>query len=112
MKTNWKKILGMVVAVVGVIMVVFAEYIASQVAEGREQIEQGQGKVNTINKIFSVNPTSEQVGKQLTKPAQNKIDQGKRDVAHYASLAERLRVAGIVLMVGGGALFFWGRKNP
>lgn len=99
---NAKRILGIVLAVGGIAMFMVSVYITNQVESGQMQIESGQQKVDTANKLFSLDPTVQAVGeKVLTDPAQQQIDAGKEQIAHYQMLAQRLKVGGIILFVVG-----------
>jgi len=105
---NWKTVLGIIIVICGIALVSFSNYVSNRVGEGQQQIEQGQQKVDTINKVFSINSNTKQFGKTLTDPAQQKIDEGKIQVAAYAAFAGQIRVAGFVLIVLGAALFVYG----
>lgn len=104
------KILGIVVIGIGAVLMVFSQYIAEKVSEGKEQIASGQKKVDAIDSVFSVSEYSKPLGKALTSPAQKKIDAGKVEVSQYEALSKNLQIAGaIVAIVGLGLFFLWKR---
>ncbi len=108
---NWKRILGAILAVGGIVLWVFSFYIKEQVAVGQQKIQSAQQKVDTANRLFSVRPETQQVGKTLTNPIQQKIDEGSYTAAQYTALAHRLQFWGIVCLAGGGILIVFGKKR-
>jgi hypothetical protein len=109
---NMKRILGIIVFIAGLAAILTASYIKKQVEEGKWQISSAQQKVDTANSLFSLNPTTKQVGKGLTAPAQGKINEGQSQVAYYESVEGWLKIGGAVLMViGAGLVIFGGRKK-
>ena len=102
---NPKKIFGIAVAVVGAIMLFFSNEISNRVAAGRAQISSGQRSVDTANKLFSVNPNTEKVGKFFTSPAQQRINEGTAEANMYESMAGKIKIGGIILLIAGAAIF-------
>lgn len=98
---NKKRIYGVVLAVVGIIMLFTAQYIYKQVLEGKGQISQAQERVNQSNALFSLSPYSHQVGKELTNSAQSQISEGQKKVQFYEQVASLMYVGGIVVIVIG-----------
>ncbi len=80
---GYKKILGIVLVAGGLALLAFSYYIKNQVEGGKGRISSAQEQVDTGNRLFAVDPTSKQVGKVVMAPAQSRINQGNRDVAHY-----------------------------
>lgn len=106
------RILGIVLIVVGGVLFYFSNYIADQVAQGQGQVESAQGKVDTANSLFSLNPYSKQVGSTLTSPVQKRIDAGNQQIAQYSALIRPLQIGGIAsFVVGVLLLIFGGRKR-
>lgn len=103
---NTKRILGLVILAAGIICICVSKYIETQVLEGREEISSAQSKVDTANRVFSLNPISKRVGEGLTNSAQRKIDAGSEEAEKYAAWAHTLQIGGIVLIIGGGLVFF------
>ena len=104
---NRTRILGIVILVAGATSLFFANYIANQVREGKIQIVKGEKTINAGNKLFSLNPATEQVGKMATSSAQKKIDSGKNQVAYYENMAKNLQTSGIIGLVLGGGIFLY-----
>ncbi len=108
---NSKRIIGIVLIVIGVVMFIFSNTISNQVAEGRGKISSAQKKVDTGNTLFSLTPESQQVGKMLTDSAQEKIDEGSVKADYYESMASSLKIGGIVAFIIGVGFVFLGRKR-
>lgn len=107
-----RKILGIVVIAVGVILLLFSNYIANQVAAGRMQISEGQRQVDTTESLFSVTPYTQPIGKTFTGSGQRRIDAGTAEANQYEALSNQLRIAGVILIVIGiGFFFFWKRRK-
>lgn len=108
---NSKKILGLILIAAGAGMTFFSNYIAEQVAEGQARIDKAQSQVDKADSIFSINPTTQQVGKVFTGSAQKKIDAGSQQVSQYQALANKLEIGGIIVMVAGAGLFLLGSRK-
>jgi hypothetical protein len=106
-----KRIIAICIVVLGIIMLLFSENIATRVAEGRAQISSGQSQVDTANKVFSVHPYSEKVGGVFTGSAQKRIDAGTQEANYYENMGRMVQIAGIVMIVIGGFVFFKSRKK-
>lgn len=106
-----KRIIAICIAVLGIIMLLFSENIANRVAAGRAEISAGQSQVDTTNKLFSVNPYSKQVGNQLTSSGQQRINEGTQEANYYENLGRMVQIAGVILIVIGGFVFFTSRKK-
>ncbi len=100
-----RRILGIVFAVGGIIMLLFSNYIYEQIGEGNRKISRAQKQVDTGNAFLSLTPESKKIGEHLTGPIQQKIDDGRATVEEYEVLAERLHIGGIVLIIVGAGLF-------
>lgn len=105
-----KKILGIVLLVIGILLFGASLYIEAQVAEGKEQISSAQGTVDKGKALFSLDPLSQQVGKTITNPIQKKINEGQEEVLYYERLALWLKLAGIICFVTGVAVLVWKKK--
>lgn len=106
-----KRILGLLLILIGAGFIYFSQYIADQVEHGREEIRSGQKKINTTRSIFSQSKYTEPFGEAITRPGEKKIAAGRRDIAHYSNLASKLELAGIVLIIVGIGVFILGGKK-
>lgn len=107
-----KRTLGLIIFVIGVVLIGIAQYIYSEVAEGRVQIASGEKTVKQGRKLFSVSPVSKEVGDAaFFNPADKKIAAGKMQADEYENLADVLQVAGIAGIIVGGALFLYSFKK-
>lgn len=105
------RIIGIIVLIAGLGLVGASFYIKHEVAEGRMEISSAQSKVDQANSLFSMSSKTKDVGKQLTAPAQSKIDAGEQQVGYYSDLAGSLQIWGIVLVVAGALMTLLGRKK-
>ena len=108
-----RKIIGIILFILGVIGYFFSDYIQKQVEEGKIKIAQAEKTVEQGNKIFSLNPVTKEIGKGLSKPAEKKIAQGKEDVQYYEGISSWLKIGGIIAGIVGIVLFFFsfGKKK-
>lgn len=106
-----RKGFGIGLIVVGALMIVFSQYIADQVAAGKIKIYSAQQQVNTVNSLFNKSETTKPVGEFFTGGAQKKIDAGRAEVSHYESLAQKLQIGGVILVLAGIGLLFWRKKD-
>ena len=105
---NTRKVVSMVVIAIGAVLLFFSHYIAERVVAGKLQVAQGQSQVDSVNRLFSPSPYSEQIGKQFTRSGQARIDAGNVQITEYEALAKKLQIAGIVVLVAGICMFiFW-----
>jgi len=103
--------LGLAALIVGVVLLGSSLYIKSEVLAGQEQVSSGERKLNALDRVFSASPTTKQYGSQLTKSGKSKIAKGKEDIAYYTSLANKLQIGGIVLIVVGAGVLLFGKKK-
>ncbi|WP_194848262.1 hypothetical protein [Candidatus Neptunochlamydia vexilliferae] len=101
-----RRILGLIVAAVGIAMLFASSYIKGEIAKGKEQISSAQGKVDTGKQLFGMTPATKPFGDELASGAQKKIDAGREDVKKYTAIANGLLAGGIILIVGGAFLVF------
>ena len=109
------RILGILILLAGIASIFFSNYITNQVNEGKIKIEKGQKTVDQSNSLFSSNPYTKQVGKEMSSSSQKKIDEGKEEVSHYEQIAQILQMSGIAAIVVGAGItifsFFGSRKK-
>jgi uncharacterized protein YjeT (DUF2065 family) len=103
---NTKKIIGIALIVVGAVMLFFSNYIAEQVASGKMQIQEAQGKVDSADSLFSQTKYTKPIGNVFTGSAQKKIDAGQSEVNKYESMSNNLKIGGIVLILIGVIVLF------
>jgi hypothetical protein len=108
---NLRRIIGIVVAIAGIALLCVSSYIKGQVAEGQEQIDSAQKKVDTGNRLFSLSPTVKEYSKGLTDSAQKKIDAGQEQVIEYTALAQKLQIGGYILIAVGALLILLPKKK-
>lgn len=108
---NSKQVFGIVILIAGVIMLGASFYIKNQVLQGRMQISEAQGKVDTANSIFSLTPQTQSAGKVFTGSAQSQINAGSSQADYYAQMANWLQIGGIILIIAGGAVFIFCRRK-
>lgn len=105
---NIKKILGIVLFVIGIALYFISNYIMDQVNEGKQKISSAQKQVDQSNDLFSLAPYGKDIGKELTNPAEKKIHAGQEQVNYYQNTAHFLHIGGVVLMVLGAGTFLIG----
>lgn len=108
---NTKRNIGITLMIVGIGLMGASYYIKRQVEEGKIEISGAQKKVDTTNWLFSLSPTTKQLGDGLTDSAQKKINEGKQEVLDYQTLAGKLMIGGIIVAVFGVVLAIWGRQK-
>ncbi len=108
---SWKRIIGILLVLAGITLILTSNYISNQVEAGKEQISSAQEKVDKGSSLFSLSPYTKDVGQEITGSAQKKIDEGKLQVIQYETLAGKLKIGGIALIVVGGLFMIFGRKK-
>lgn len=108
---NMKRILGIAILVVGVVLLFVSNYIKGQVEEGKMKISDAEKKVGVANSLFSLSPVAKEITQGSMEGANRKIEAGKGDVAYYEKLAGQLKVGGYVLILAGAVVFLIGRKR-
>ena len=98
------RILGFVILIAGIAAILFANYINSQIGEGKTKIKKAQKNVKQAEGLFSLNPVTKELGKGISDEAQKKIDEGKEAVAKYEKIADLLQTGGIVMTILGAGI--------
>jgi hypothetical protein len=106
-----KRILGIIIAIIGISLLGTSFYIKNEVKKGRGQISSAQKKEDAGKKLFSTNPFTKELGKGLTSGIQKKINEGTVKADTYALIANILLVSGIVLIVAGGVIVVLPQKR-
>ena len=71
-----KRIISLVLLIVGIGCYFFAGYISGEVAEGRKKIASGQKTVDELQGLSKLSPYTKDIGEAATSSAQKKIDAG------------------------------------
>jgi len=106
-----KRILGIIIIISGALMLISSFYIKSRVSSGKEQIAKAKEKVRRGKQLFSLNPVTKEVGKEITTSAEKKIKEGSAKIDKYNTLAMWLQVGGGILFAIGAGLIYMSRKK-
>lgn len=96
-----KRILGIIIIILGLGLIGTSFYIKTQTKKGQEEVSQAQKKVEKGKSIFSVNPVTKEIGKGLSKVAESKIKEAISKIKKYNTVAFWLMFGGIVLVIVG-----------
>ncbi len=102
----FKRILTILLFLVGVASVGFGTYVNHQVDQGKQKIQSAQKSVDQSKELFSSTPYTKDIGDELTGSFQKKIDEGQVMVQKYAALASWMQTGGFVAAALGLILFF------
>ena len=106
-----KRILGIILIILGVTFLATSFYINSRVSSGREQIADAKDTVNKGKQLFALNPVTEEVGKGITASADRKIQEGSALADRYEMYAMWLQISGGLSIAFGLGLLFISRKK-
>ena len=106
-----KRILGIIIIIIGICLIGSSFYIKSRVSSGREQIAEAESTVRKGEQLFSLNPVTKEVGKGITDSAKRKIQAGSAEADRYELIAVWFQISGSVLIVLGAGLIFMSRKK-
>ncbi len=106
-----KKIIAIIIFLLGIGMLFVSYDIKKKVAEGTLKVRKAEKTVNQANSLFSLSPTAKQLTQESLQGAQKKIEAGKADIAYYSKLADQLQLSGLVLMGAGILIFVLGREE-
>lgn len=109
MKT--KKIFGIVLVILGVILLCGSFYIKSQVKAGQEKLSFAEETKDLGDKILSITPGTKEFGEHVTGSIQDKVREGKEQIAFYTTVANSLEIGGIISLILGIALFLICKKK-
>ncbi len=108
------RVLGVLVVILGGSLFYFSNYIAEQVEEGKQQVVEGQKKVDTVRNFSALSPYTKDLGGMVADSGQKKIDAGKQDIHKYSQLANQLHLGGVIVVITGFCLIglsFIPKKN-
>jgi hypothetical protein len=106
-----KKILGIIVVILGLVLLGVSFYITSQTKQGQKEVSQAQKKVEKGKSLFSVTPVTKEIGKGLGQIAQSKINKALEKIKKYNNIAFWFMVGGIILIVVGLGIIFINRRR-
>jgi hypothetical protein len=99
-----KRILGIIIATLGIALLLTSFYIKSQVSSGRRQISESRSSVNRQKQLFSLTPATKELGKGFTDSAERQIGEGSAKADRYDTLALWFQIGGSVFIVIGAGL--------
>src|SRR4051812_15770172 len=108
---NVKRIIGIIVLVIGVVLIFVSSNIKKQIAEGTLKVNAAEKTVGQANSLFSLSPVTKELSKGTISSANKKIAAGKQDIARYTKLADELQLGGFVLIGAGILIFVLGRHH-
>lgn len=109
-----KRIFGILIAVAGIVMILYSNYIFTQIGEGRGKIARAEKGMETGKSMFSLapaevrdSPYAKEVGGYATSSIQEKIDSGKATIEEYERIANGLKWGGWAAVIIGALLFLF-----
>jgi hypothetical protein len=107
-----RKIMGILIIILGVVGIFVSMYIKGQIGIGRSAISSAEEKVSMGKTLFSLSPATKEIGKGITRGAEEKIEAGRQEISKYDTLANWALIGGIVVIVlGATILFIPGKKS-
>lgn len=107
-----RKVWGVILIILGVILLSGSFYIKSQVKAGQKQVSQAESTTGFGDKILSLTPETKNLGDKLSSPIQDKVKEGKEQIAFYTNIANWLNILGIIsIILGIGTLLGARRKS-
>jgi hypothetical protein len=106
-----KRNFGILSIILGILLIVGSFYIKSRVEEGRKQISQAESKISQGKQLFSLNPITKEVGKEMAASAEIKISDATQKANRYETIALLCQIGGVLFVIVGGGLIFLGRKK-
>ena len=99
-----KRVLGIIVVILGVSLILSSFYIKSRVSSGRKKISEAKESVSKGKQLFSLNPLMEKVGKSEIDAAEKKIKEGSAKADRYEKIALWFNIGGGIFIVIGAGL--------
>lgn len=96
-----RKIIGILLAIAGIVLLFTSDNISRQVNEGKIEIAVGQQKVDDTNSIFGMSRVTKPFGKAFTDSGQQRINAGQQEVDKYEKLSGQIKMGGYALIVIG-----------
>lgn len=99
---NFRRILGILVIVIGIGSIGTSQYIRREVEAGRMKIDRAQSQVDQGKGLLKMAPKEARpVGDIFTGSAQKKIDEGRNKADAYSKKSDFLLTGGIILIIIG-----------
>jgi hypothetical protein len=108
---RFTRILGVVIVLLGIGALIFANYLNHRLSDAGEQIADAKQKVKEGNALFSLNPVAKEIGGELTNSAEKKISKAEHTVQYYENIASFSQTGGICLLVVGVGIFLLSFKK-
>ncbi len=101
-----KNLIALVVILLGCTSLGFSAYIHNQVLEGQEKLNSAKNSLSNLSKISSLSEVTENMDNRINRKAEPKLKAGAEEIEKFTMIAHLLRIAGIVLLITGGLIFF------
>ncbi|HSX13454.1 MAG TPA: hypothetical protein VLE96_03440 [Chlamydiales bacterium] len=101
-----KKVFAVALMIVSIVSIIISLVIKSRIHEGKIQVSSAQERVNSANSFFSEVPYTKEIGKGVTRSAQNEINAGEQKIYNYFLVSNFLLYGGIALFILGSILIF------
>jgi len=108
---NFGRIIGLVVVVIGIASMIFANYIRNRLYDAEGQITDAKKKIKQGDQLFSFNPVAKEIGQGFTSGAKEKVSEAEATVAEYYRIAAWSHNGGIALIVIGAGIVVFCRKK-
>jgi hypothetical protein len=95
------RVISLLIIIGGGALFFLGDYITKQVGAGKEQIVQGQTKVNRLRRLSSLSPYTRDVGGMVADSGQKKIEAGKKEVKEYEELIKMIYLGSYALVAFG-----------
>lgn len=106
-----RKIIAIVLVVIGGAMLGVSYYIKNEVAEGRIKVQNAERSVEKGKSLFSITPYTKPIGEGIAKSADKKIQEAKHEIGYYERMAQMLQIGGIIAIIVGGIIFLTSYKK-
>lgn len=93
-----KKILSILLIILGTGCYFGSMYIENQVAAGKMKLQDAQKKLDQTDQLLSISPYSAPLGKGLKEASKGKIQEGQQQISYYTDLASNLKIASYLLI--------------
>ncbi len=99
---NARRIIGIVMCGVGVILIFLSLYMKDQIAHGNVEISQGESRMKTGKTLFGTNPYTKEAGNQMFfNSGDERIRAGKDEIAYYEARSNQIMTIGIISIIIG-----------